>query len=217
MDNNYATAVCDGRHRFRENSAAGVQRHGGGTPESASGRFFPLLNQRRTKKSCEETGMASFGIRTPTDLLNKLIEEQRDFEKSHCLSARHAINAAMTGYHLREWVWGAFVKGRPDLHRTWRLSSGKRSNCKHFKKWLESQCPAFANAEKVTDGTKHFDASAITTGEHKGAFQRSAFQANAFDVGYLWIEQDGRKRYAEELIKELVDYWTAFFEKYSVS
>ena len=25
--------------------------------------------------------MASFGIRTPADLLNKLIEEQRDFEK----------------------------------------------------------------------------------------------------------------------------------------
>jgi hypothetical protein len=58
--------------------------------------------------------MASFGIRTPTDLLNKLIEEQRDFEKSHCLSARHATNAAMTAYHLHEWVWGAFVKGRPD-------------------------------------------------------------------------------------------------------
>jgi hypothetical protein len=161
--------------------------------------------------------MASFGIRTPTDLLNKLVEEQQDFEKSHCLSARHAINAAMTAYHLHEWVWGAFVKVRPDLHRMWRLSPGKRSNCKHFKKWLETQCPAFADAEKVTDGTKHFDASAIPTGEHKGAFQRGAFQANAFDVGYLWIEQDGRKRRAEELIKELVDYWTAFFKTYSVS
>jgi hypothetical protein len=45
----------------------------------------------------------------------------------------------------------------------------------------------------------------------------AAFQANAFDVGNLWIEQDGRKRCAEELIKELVDYWTAFFKKYSVS
>ena len=87
--------------------------------------------------------MASFGIRTPTDLLNKLIEDQRDFEESHCLSARHAINATMTAYHLHE-------------------------------KWLETQCPAFADVEKVADGTKHFDASAIPTGEHKGAFQRSA-------------------------------------------
>jgi hypothetical protein len=33
-----------------------------------------------------EIGMASFDIRTPADLLNKLIEEQGDFKKSHCLS-----------------------------------------------------------------------------------------------------------------------------------
>jgi len=60
--------------------------------------------------------MASFGITTARDFLNKLVEEQRDFEASHCLSARHAINAVMTAYHLHEWVWGEFVKNRPDLH-----------------------------------------------------------------------------------------------------
>jgi len=61
------------------------RRHGSG-PESAS--WGGCLKHRTTKKSCEETGMTSFGIRTPTDLLNKLIEEQRDFEKSNWLSAR---------------------------------------------------------------------------------------------------------------------------------
>ena len=161
--------------------------------------------------------MASFGIETPTDLLDKLIEEYWDFARSHCLSARHAINATMTAYHLHEWVWGGFVKGRPDLHSTWQLSPGERSGCEHFKKWLGTQCPAFPDAEKVTNGTKHFDHSAISTGEHQGIFQRSAFQENAFDVSYLWIEEDGRKRRAEDFIKELVDYWTAFFKEYSVS
>jgi hypothetical protein len=82
----------------------------------------------------------------------------------------------MTAYHLHEWVWGAFVKARPDLHRTWQLSPGKKSNRKHFKKWLETQCPAFADVEKVADGTKHFDASAIPTGEHKAHFSAARFR-----------------------------------------
>lgn len=60
--------------------------------------------------------MASFGITTARDFFNKLVEEQRDFEASHSLSARHAINAVMTAYHLHEWVWGEVVKNRPDLH-----------------------------------------------------------------------------------------------------
>ena len=40
--------------------------------------------------------MATFGITTPGALLDKLIEEQHDFETADCLSARHAINAIMT-------------------------------------------------------------------------------------------------------------------------
>jgi len=176
-----------------------------------------LVNTRPDVILVYSTRVLSFGIKTPFDLLNKLIEEYRDFAKSHCLSARYAINATMTAYHLHEWVWGAFVKGRPDLHLMWQLSPGERSECEHFKQWLGMQCPAFADAEKVTNGTKHFNNSAISTGEHKGIFQRSAFQENAFDVSYLWIEQDGQKRRAEDFIKELVDYWAAFFKEYNIS
>jgi hypothetical protein len=54
--------------------------------------------------------MTSFGISTPRDLLGKLVEEERDFKASACLSARYAINATMTAYHLYEWVWGGFAK-----------------------------------------------------------------------------------------------------------
>jgi len=37
--------------------------------------------------------MASFDIRTPSDLLKKLRDEQNDFIKSRCLDARHTLNA----------------------------------------------------------------------------------------------------------------------------
>ena len=69
--------------------------------------------------------MASFDIRTPRDFLKKLRDEQNDFIKSHCLDARHALNAVMTAYHLHEWVWGDFAKRRSDLYRVWRLSLGR--------------------------------------------------------------------------------------------
>ena len=39
------------------------------------------------------TAMASFDIRTPSDLLKKLRDEQNDFIKSRCLDARHTLNA----------------------------------------------------------------------------------------------------------------------------
>jgi hypothetical protein len=97
--------------------------------------------------------MATFGINTSKALLEKLTEELRDFEGADCLSARHAINAVMTAYHLHEWVWGELVKNRLDLHNTWRLSPGKRANCSDFKDWIKRQCPAISEAEEVTNGT----------------------------------------------------------------
>ena len=102
--------------------------------------------------------MATFGITSPTELLDKLLEEQADFEKEDCLSSRHAINAIMTAYHLHEWVWGAFVKHRPDLHTAWQLARGRRAKCADFKLWLQTKCPAMIEAKQVTSGTKHFHA-----------------------------------------------------------
>src|SRR6476661_7834510 len=101
--------------------------------------------------------MAMFGISTPKALLQKLTAEQQDFHAVHCLSERHAINAVMTAYHLHEWVWGAFVKKRHDLQRAWHLlPAGRRAKRRDFKVWLEGQCPAIIEAEKVTNGAKHF-------------------------------------------------------------
>ena len=69
--------------------------------------------------------MASFAIKTATDFLHKLRDEQADFVARDCLSERHALNAVMTAYHLHEWVWGDFAKRRSDLYRAWRLSPAR--------------------------------------------------------------------------------------------
>jgi hypothetical protein len=111
------------------------------------------------------------------------------------------------------------VKQRHDLHKVWQLSLGRKAEKRDFLRWLmkKQQCPALMEAEKVTDGTKHFNISNISTGSHRGAFQTNAFQHNAFDVSYLWIERNGQRQRALYFIEELVDFWSAFCAKYDVA
>jgi hypothetical protein len=156
--------------------------------------------------------MASFDIRTPRDFLKKLRDEQNDFIKSHCLDARHALNAVMTAYHLHEWVWGDFAKRRSDLYRVWRLSPTEYSG---FKSYLVEKCPALADAEMLTKGTKHFG-TLVQTGKHQGGFQRNFVQDDALDVPYFWIERGGKQQRAEEFIQELVEFWERFFKERNI-
>jgi hypothetical protein len=159
--------------------------------------------------------MTSFNITTPGALFQKLLDEQKDFEREHCLSARHALNAVMTAYHLHEWVWGAFIKKRRDVQAALQLPREKGpATIGSFLAWLKKQCPAMVDAQLITNGTKHYG-SDIQTGTHKGAFQRSAFQANVFDVSYLWVERNGRKQRAEEFVGELTEFWTAFLKTHN--
>jgi hypothetical protein len=46
--------------------------------------------------------MSSFGITTAREFLEKLHQEHHDFAGSRFLSARHALNAIITAYHLHE-------------------------------------------------------------------------------------------------------------------
>lgn len=161
--------------------------------------------------------MASFDIGTPSDFLQKLRDEQADFIKSDCLDARHALNAVMTAYHLHEWVWGGFAKRDYTLHRTLGL---RRAHLDEFKKYILGKCPALQDAEALTNNTKHFGNDhkviPLPTGKHEGAFQRDAFQDDAFDVSYLWIERDGKRQRAEDFIRELVEFWEAFFKAHGI-
>jgi hypothetical protein len=165
--------------------------------------------------------VSSFSIRTARDFLAKLVDERNDFKNSIELSARHAINASMTAYHLHEWVWKEFVKRRRDLHQQWGLRNFQGKPNQRFFQYLVTQCPALDTAEKITNGTKHFDPSKIVTGEHEGAFSRDF--SRDLDVSYLWIEREDLKapqephapqQDAEDFLDELVTFWETFFLKY---
>jgi hypothetical protein len=144
------------------------------------------------------------------DFLLKLKHERADFIHSKCMDARHAINAVMTGYHLHEWVFRELSARQPSFshksHKAFRASLAPTAGS------------LLEDPGRIADGTKHFLPKKIKTGEHDGAFDRSAFQANAFDVPHLWLErEDGRKQRAEDFIDELVQFWEGFFEAHSLT
>ena len=153
--------------------------------------------------------MTSFDITSASAFLAKFQEEQSDFHASHCLSARHALNAIITAYHLHEWVWGE-CRDRAELVKKWGLKAN--GDAKDFEVYLSRFCPALDDARKIANGTKHFGLNKIDTGAHHGRFQRSAF-SDAFDVSYLWIERDGDQQRAEDFIKELAEFWLKFFDE----
>jgi hypothetical protein len=153
--------------------------------------------------------MATFGITTAKEFLDKLHAEQADFEASHYLSARHALNAIITAYHMHEWVWGECRANRPDLLKKWGLVS--KPCAKDFEKYLIGPCPGIEDARKVTNGTKHFGLGKIKTGAHGGGFSRGF--STGFDVSHLWIERDQKREDVKVLVGELVTFWDTFFNQ----
>ena len=158
--------------------------------------------------------MSSFDINTAEDFLEKLLAEHRDF-KNDLLSARHAINACMTAYHLHEWVWGERIAKNYDLQGILKLATlanGKPEK-KHFFLFLSKQCPDLKIAEAVTNGSKHFDQRKQRTGKDNAAFGDKF--GVVFDTPYLWIEREsGEIQTAEDLLNNLVGFWEGFFKRY---
>ena len=159
--------------------------------------------------------MPGFGIESPRDLLRKLEQEMEDFEASSHLSERHALNAVWTAYHIYEWVWGDLLKGNYALQQGLGLCpSGTTASKEDFLAYLDSNCPAFVDAQTLTNAAKHFIRAGKKSGLHSGAFS-SAFSRD-FDISYLWIErQSGRRQNAEDFHQELVDFWRSFLNRHS--
>jgi hypothetical protein len=51
----------------------------------------------------------SFEIKNSKDFFEKLRDEYYDFDKAH-LNPRHAINCAITSWHLTDWTYQEFFK-----------------------------------------------------------------------------------------------------------
>jgi hypothetical protein len=155
-----------------------------------------------------------FGIQNSRDFYEKLVAEYEDLHHDP-MSARIAVNCAITAYHLAEWIWGDWLKGNLAAQAAVGVHT-----VDEFKKWVDTQTPYFAAMQSITNGTKHFNQNAFSqTQLSEGAFDRNAFDPNAFSVNGLLIEvqtDSGAHWYDyETVLEQLLLFWREFLLKHS--
>ena len=69
-----------------------------------------------------------FEIRNSLDFYEKLLAEYSDF-MADTFSSRHAVNCAITAYHMAEWVWGDWLKSD---YKTQNTLKGTSKNSRSF-------------------------------------------------------------------------------------
>ena len=106
-----------------------------------------------------DKGSLVFGIESCQDLWDKL---EREFERLKKTDARfeaidHALNFAVTAWHLREWVW-ADMKGMHDL----KARLAKEIECQpadfkylKFEEYVLQECPDLRHCRKIALAVKH--------------------------------------------------------------
>ena len=150
-------------------------------------------------------GSFSFELKDHHDYLVKLNAEYADLENEP-LSSRHAVNFAMTAYHMCEWVWHnePRVNGNPTYSRPM-----------DFYAAVNAACPAIPIMRDLTNGSKHTQITRGTpivdgTELHEGTFD-DTFD-DTFDVTALLISMvDGSKRTFFREATEAVEFWRRLF------
>lgn len=154
-------------------------------------------------------GDGAFDLTTSEQMLDKLRLEVAAYKADE--TARHAMNALWTGYHLREWVWEERLENDASRRAQVGVQSEPDLNAK-----VNAEHPQFKLVRQIANGSKHFkrDPAAPITGKHTGAFS-SAFAKKAFNVDHLFIEEaDGTRHDVEDVLDALLSYWESFFAAY---
>ncbi|MCC8954394.1 hypothetical protein H8B02_13325 [Bradyrhizobium sp. Pear77] len=155
-----------------------------------------------------------FDIKNSKDFLEKLYEDYADYE-SNRKSARLAINAALTSYHLAEWVWGDWLKTD---YATWRKLGIRDEDT--FKAWLDKECFYFPVMQRIANGSKHFVRSEQKSTLKSGGYGEGGYGAGGYGEASLQIEvinADGDSVWldAQGLIEDVLIFWREFFKEYS--
>lgn len=101
----------------------------------------------------------TFDLKSCRDLVEKLareIDRMRDHPTRDDLTD-HAVNFAITGWHLTDWVWNAICR-HPDklaaIARGDGLRPSELRSCEDFKRYVRSK-PGLAVCHDIATAAKH--------------------------------------------------------------
>jgi hypothetical protein len=146
----------------------------------------------------------TFDIKTAQDfLVKKVIPDYQDFKKNP-LSARKALNSAMSSFHLIDWILNDNTLG----HSYTDISTLRTD--------LFIKCNSLVIMHDIANGAKHLalsrpKADIKDTHLHKGGFSRGF--SFGFNVSALKIElNDGSKLLYDIELEIVIQFWKDYFK-----
>ena len=159
-----------------------------------------------------------FDISTVGHLLYKLDEDYAEFQEKPT-SSRCALNSAMTGCHVKDWLWAQVYKADQAKQQEHFGKIFKRSD--DFEADLLKRCPDLEIVQVICSGAKHYGNNSANRIPHfsiggmiisltkTGPGVHRMFPA---DFG-LWVKgRDGKTKLFLEVIGEVTSYWRTFVE-----
>ncbi len=148
-----------------------------------------------------------FDVKDSVGFYKLMIENYDDFVENSG-STRHAINCAISAFHIAEWIWGDWLS--TDYHTQSKLACRDRNA---FMRWIDKQNPIFCAVRDITNGSKHF-ASKLRGTKATGNYVEEDYVEPGYQEQYLEIDVDGIWIEAIIIVEQLVIFWTAFFSTY---
>jgi hypothetical protein len=151
-----------------------------------------------------------FDITDSVAFYGKMIEDYDDLAADSD-SARHAINCAISAYHLAEWIWGDWLQTDYD---TWRKL--KIRDRESFFQWVHEAQPWFTVVQDITNGSKHF-ATNLRLTKSSGVYVEDGY-VDGYQQRVLEIEIElgAEKKWVEAVIvlEDVVMFWRDFFREH---
>ena len=143
-----------------------------------------------------------FAITNAREFREKVEEDLDELAKDIANSSR-AMNAAISVYHLHEWLWGHVLKQK----KTVTLGASIIRSKNQFVLWLDHNCPHFKLLQELANGSKH---AYPVNGSKVAGFGDGPYGIGPFGCPYLLIDlgPDIIDRYlvASTVIREAGDF-----------
>ena len=162
----------------------------------------------------------SFGIISSYEFFYKLLQEYKDFDKYYP-SARHAINCAITSWHLTDWTFNEFYIDDPkyqDEEKT-RIRKGKKQVIKisgigKYQNQMIKKCPELKYMRLIANGNKHcilrnsdiIEKTVIYKGDYNYDYSRHDYDVDKFEI----VLKKNKKIDFEETLCKTIKFWRVY-------
>ena len=151
----------------------------------------------------------SFGIVNSRQFLQKLEEDLLDFE-SNDTSARHAINCAITSFHLIDWTFMQYFKNGGAY-----LGMKPKKAIESYRSKIFEECEDLKYMEAIANGSKHCirenDPNRLSG--LSGDFDSPDFDARDFYNKRFTIDWDDEIIDFKEKLVATIQFWRNYIQQ----